>query len=286
MGAVPRMMGVLNVTPDSFSDGGVYGEGSEGVSRAVAAGVAMARAGAAVIDVGGESTRPGAERVGARKQQRRTEPVIRELVAALGEAGLGAVVSIDTTMAEVAEAALGAGASVVNDVSGGREDAGMLGLCARAGCGVILMHMQGEPGTMQEAPAYGDVVAEVEAFLRERLAAAEAAGIAREAVVLDPGLGFGKRLAHNVSLMGALSGWCDPAGGLGVPVLVGASRKRMIAGLSPGTTEGASDRLGGTAALTALAVAAGVRLLRVHDVRDNRQAAEVSWGLCVSGGER
>ncbi|MEQ9454998.1 MAG: dihydropteroate synthase [Phycisphaeraceae bacterium] len=273
----PRVMGVLNVTPDSFSDGGVL----DSVETAVEAGVRMARAGALVLDVGGESTRPGAERVGEAEQRQRVVPVVEGLVAALSEAGLEAVVSVDTTLGGVAEAALDAGAVIVNDVSGGLEDAGMLGLCAERGCGVILMHMRGSPGTMQDDPVYGDVVAEVGAYLSERVEAALAAGVNREAVVVDPGFGFGKTLEHNVALFRALGLWCGEGTGLvgGRPLMVGVSRKRMIAALSPGTGQDAGDRLGGTVAMTGLAVRMGVRLIRVHDVRENLQAAEVAWGL-------
>ncbi|QDU72847.1 dihydropteroate synthase [Mucisphaera calidilacus] len=270
--AVPRMMGVLNVTPDSFSDGGRF----VGVERAVARGLEMAEQGAAVIDVGGESTRPGAERVSAAEQIERTRDVVAALATGLRERGLGTVISIDTTRAAVAEAALGAGARVVNDVSGGREDPEVLPLCAQHGCGVVLMHMLGEPTTMQDDPRYGDVVAEVGLFLLERAEAALAAGVERSRVVLDPGIGFGKRLEDNLALIAALRGWCGGSG-LGYPVMVGASRKRMIGMLSPETGASADDRLGGTAALTVLAVQAGVRVIRVHDVVENRQAGEVAY---------
>lgn len=269
--SVPRMMGVLNVTPDSFSDGGRH----NAPPQAVAEGLAMAEQGAAIIDVGGESTRPGAERIGAAEQIDRTRNVIRQLAQALRERDLDTAISIDTTLAEVAEAALDAGAHVVNDISAGREDPDILTLCARRGCGLILMHMQGEPGTMQANPHYDDVVAEVGTFLRDRAAAAQQAGIQPQHILLDPGFGFGKRLEDNLALLHALPHWCT-RDELGFPLMVGLSRKRMIAMLSPETTSHAADRLGGTIALTTLAVCAGARLIRVHDVGANRQAGEIT----------
>jgi len=264
-------MGVLNVTPDSFSDGGQFVD----VGRAVAHGLAMAEAGAAIIDLGGESTRPGAQPVPAAEQIRRTWPVI----AGLRERS-EVLVSIDTTLAEVAEAALAAGADIVNDISGLRGDPAMAGVCARTGAGVVLMHMQGEPRTMQSAPQYEDVVAEVRAFFVRQLAAAEAAGVARAAVVLDPGIGFGKTLEHNLSLIRQLGGRPPVADR---PVLLGVSRKSFL-GRVLGSGEMA-DRAWATVALTSLGREKGARLFRVHDVRPNVQALRLTEAvLGVEGG--
>lgn len=271
----PQVMGILNVTPDSFSDGGRYA----GIDAAVAHGLRMAREGAAVIDVGGESTRPGAQRVPPSEQQRRVVGVIRALRSALDAGGFERVaVSIDTTRASVAEAALDAGASVLNDVSAGVEDAGMFALAAGRGVPIVLMHMQGSPGTMQDAPVYGDVVGEVEAFLVERARAAESAGVARERIAIDPGIGFGKTLAHNLSLLASLGRLVAT----GYPVLLGASRKRFIeaaqaaAGVTTSGGQAGADRLGGTVATTVLGCRAGVRVFRVHDVFENRQALNIA----------
>lgn len=277
---LPQVMGILNVTPDSFSDGGRYA----GIDAAVAHGLRMAREGAAVIDVGGESTRPGAQRIPPSEQQRRVVGVIQALRSALDAGGFERVaVSIDTTRASVAEAALDAGASVLNDVSAGVEDAGMLALAAGRGVPIVLMHMRGSPGTMQDAPVYGDVVGEVEGFLVERARAAESAGVARERIAIDPGIGFGKTLAHNLLLLASLGRLVAT----GYPVLLGASRKRFIegveaaAGIKPPERPTAADRLGGTVATTVLGYRAGVRVFRAHDVFENRQALNIA--LAVGG---
>ncbi|HVM44581.1 MAG TPA: dihydropteroate synthase, partial [Candidatus Thermoplasmatota archaeon] len=235
VGARTLLMGVVNVTPDSFSDGGRHA--SEGT--AVAHALGLLREGADILDVGGESTRPGAAPVPADEEARRVLPVVRRLVAA------GARVSVDTSKAGVAAQALAEGAHVVNDVTAGR-DPNMLRVVARAGAGLVLMHMQGEPRTMQQAPRYDDVVKEVAQFLIERARAAEAAGVARESIALDPGIGFGKALEHNLALLRHL----DELRRLGYPLLVGASRKQFIGAL---TKEGDSvpspvDRLEGTLA--------------------------------------
>ena len=270
----PRIMGVLNVTPDSFSDGGQHTD----VPTAVAAGLAMARAGASLIDVGGESTRPGAERVSEDEQTARTQPVIRAMHEALRDAKLPTRISIDTTRAAVARAALDAGAAMLNDVSAGLEDAGLFRLAAERCVPVVLMHMRGEPGTMQDAPRYDDVVGEVLAHLIARAAAAEAVGIARDRIVLDPGIGFGKTVEHNLQLLGALHRFTAT----GYAVMLGTSRKRFIehvqqrAGLP---SVAADHRLAGTLATTAIGVAAGVRLFRVHDVAENLQAAHVAAAI-------
>lgn len=271
-------MGILNLTPDSFSDGGRYTE----VDAAVARGVAMAEAGAAIIDVGGESTRPGAERLPAEVQNQRVLPVIRELRRRLDDAWPNVAISIDTTRRAVAEPAIEAGAAILNDVSAGRDDPTIFHLAAERGLPLVLMHMQGTPQTMQQNPSYGDVVAEVRQFLLERADAAQQSGVRADRIVLDPGIGFGKTVMHNLTLLAHLREFAKT----GYPILLGASRKGMIGKVSPEPEPGgaesaaaAADRVGGTCATTALAVVAGVRLLRVHDVHANRQAADVAWAI-------
>src|SRR5262245_5840677 len=218
-GPRPAVMGVVNVTPDSFSDGGRFVERE----AAVAHGLRLAAEGADLLDVGGESTRPGAEPVSAAEETRRVVGVVEGLVA---EAGVP--VSVDTTKAAVAEAALAAGATVVNDVSAGRTDPEILAVTAAAGAGYVLMHMQGEPRTMQDDPRYDDVVAEVTAFLAERAVAARDAGISYGAVAVDPGIGFGKTVAHNVTLLAQLP---QLVTAIGAPVVIGTSRKRFLGAL-------------------------------------------------------
>ena len=259
-------MGILNVTPDSFSDGGRY----LAREQATAHGLALAAAGADIIDVGGESTRPGAREVAPAEQIRRVVEVIVALRRALpGEVSI----SIDTTSAVVAEAALQAGATMINDVSAARRDPRMLGLAASSGASLVLMHMQGSPQTMQDDPCYDDVVAEVELFLSERVFCAVRAGVREEQIILDPGIGFGKTVEHNLQLLAGLSRLV----GLGYPVLLGASRKRFL-GAVTGVSEPA--RLtAATCATTALGVFAGVSIFRVHDVAENRQALDVAWAL-------
>jgi dihydropteroate synthase len=254
-----KLMGVVNVTPDSFSDGGLFLD----PEAAIAHGRTLLANGAEILDVGGESTRPGAEPVEVEEELRRVVPVVR----GLGE--LDCEVSVDTSKAAVAAAALDAGATIVNDVTALRGDAGMASLCAERGATVVLMHMLGEPRTMQADPRYEDVVAEVKAFLAERLEAAVAAGIAEERVWLDPGIGFGKTAAHNMELLRRLG----ELRGLGRPLVIGTSRKSFI-GRVDGSAAG--ERLGGTIASSVLAAAEGAEVLRVHDV------AEVSQALAVA----
>ena len=257
----PRLMGVVNVTPDSFSDGGLYLD----ADAAIAHGKELARDGAEILDVGGESTRPGADEVSAAEELARTEPV----VAGLAEA---ATVSIDTSKVAVAEAALDAGASIVNDVTALRGDPQIGGLCAERGVGLVLMHMQGTPRTMQENPAYDDVVDDVKAFLAERLGVAVAAGVAEERVWLDPGIGFGKTLEHNLELLRRLGELRE----LGRPLVVGTSRKRFIGKIDG---SGVGERLGGTIASSVLAAAEGAEVLRVHDLAEVAQAVKVSTAI-------
>jgi dihydropteroate synthase len=248
------VMGVLNVTPDSFSDGGCFAD----TPSAVAHGMQMHAAGADVVDVGGESTRPGADRVDAEEECRRVLPVIRELTAA------GVRTSVDTTRAEVAEAAIAAGASLVNDVSGGLADDGMAKLVADAGVPWVLMHWRGHSREMYAAARYGDVVTEVCAELTARVEDVVGAGVAPEQLVLDPGLGFAKRAEHNWALLAGL----DRLVGLGLPVLVGASRKTFLGRLlgdADGTVRPAEQRDAATLATTVLAAQAGAWGVRVHD---------------------
>jgi dihydropteroate synthase len=257
-------MGVLNVTPDSFSDGGRYTD----LAAAVEHGIAMHRDGADLVDVGGESTRPGAERVDARTETERVVPVIAALASA------GVPLSIDTTRAAVAAAALEAGAVIVNDVSGGLADPGMAAVVKAAGCPWILMHWRGHSRTMRELATYDDVVAEVRAELLDRVAAAVAAGVDPELLILDPGIGFAKTAEHNW----ALSVHLHELVALGHPVLFGASRKsylgRLLAGPG-GEPRPVGDREAATIATSVLAVAAGAWGVRVHDVRATADALAV-----------
>jgi dihydropteroate synthase len=255
-------MGVVNVTPDSFSDGGLYLD----PEKAIRHGVELVEAGAAILDVGGESTRPGAEAVEVGEELRRVIPAIE------GLAGVDAVISIDTSKAQVAEAALEAGAGIVNDVTALRGDPEMAALCADRGATVILMHMAGSPRTMQEDPSYDDVVADVRAFLTKRLEVALAAGIAAERIWLDPGIGFGKTAEHNLELLRRLSELAE----LGRPLVVGTSRKSFIGRLDGSE---ANERLGGTIASSVLAVAEGAEVLRVHDVAEVGQALTVATAV-------
>lgn len=245
-------MGILNVTPDSFSDGGQLPTPDAAVER----GVRMVEDGADILDVGGESTRPGSDPVAAGEEIARTLPAVEGLAKEVP----GVPLSIDTRKSEVARAALEAGATIVNDVSAGADPA-MFQAVASSGAGMVLMHMQGNPKTMQEEPRYDDVVAEVGAYLETRAAAAVAAGIPREAICIDPGIGFGKTLEHNLALMKHV----DTLVKLGFPVLVGPSRKRFIGTLLEAEAE---DRLEGTAGAVAWLAAAGVHVVRVHDVAE------------------
>jgi len=265
---VPVVMGILNVTPDSFSDAGAFFDPAAAVAHARR----MAAEGADVLDVGAESTRPGSERVAPAEQIRRLAPVLGEVAV------LGVPVSIDTTSAEVADYALSAGATIVNDVSAGREDADLLPLAAARGAAVVLMHMLGRPKTMQADPRYDDVVTEVRDFLTERLVAAAAAGVPREHCIVDPGIGFGKTLEHNLQLLDGVAALAA----MGVPVLIGASRKRFI-----GEITGVTDppgRLAGSLAAACAAYARGATVFRVHDVAPARQALDVLARLTAVGG--
>jgi dihydropteroate synthase len=249
-------MGVLNVTPDSFSDGGNFLDANAAVAHARN----MARAGAEIIDIGGESTRPGATPVSPEEELRRVIPVVERL--------RDLVVSVDTTKSLVAEKALAAGARIVNDISALRFDSRMVGVVRDAGAGVVLMHMQGTPQTMQQRPRYDDVVAEVRLFLTERIAVAVSQGLKKSQIAVDPGIGFGKTVEHNLQLLAHLGEF----GSLGCPVVIGTSRKSFLSKVLAATGArgaGAADaRLWGTAATVAWAVAQGARVVRVHDVAE------------------
>ncbi len=259
-------MGILNVTPDSFSDGGLYVDGEKAIAQALA----MAAQGADIIDVGGESTRPGSARIAVSEQKRRVLTIIerlhRELPAQVR-------ISIDTTLSEVAQAALRAGARIINDISAGREDAAMFALAREHGAELVLMHMQGTPENMHDDPSYTDVVAEVSAFLQARAQVAEAAGVPREKIILDPGVGFGKTREHNLCLIARLAEFAA----LDYQILLGTSRKRFMGSLL--SVQPPAELVPATCATTALGVMAGVDIFRVHDVAANRQAADVAWGV-------
>jgi len=256
--ARPHVMGILNVTPDSFSDGGRHPD-------PVAAAHAMVVAGAGIVDIGGESTRPGASDVAAADELARVAPVFA------GLRGSGIVTSIDSRKASVMAAALDAGAGIVNDVSALTFDAAAMALVAARGAPIVLMHAQGTPATMQVAPAYDDVVADVFDWLEARIAACVAAGIARHRIVADPGIGFGKTAAHNAALLRGIGAFHA----LGVPLLLGASRKAVIARLA-GDGAPVDARLGGSLALALHGVAHGVQIVRVHDVPETVQAMRVA----------
>jgi dihydropteroate synthase len=255
----PLVMGVLNVTPDSFSDGGRYLDPGAAVKHALE----MVDEGADLLDIGAESSRPGAEPVTEDEELRRLIPVAREVCRRVR-----IPVSVDTTKAAVARAALDAGAAIVNDISACQADPAMPGVVAETGAGLVLMHMQGTPQTMQQAPCYGSVVEDVREFLRERMRAVVQAGIAADQILLDPGIGFGKNLEHNLVLLDRL----DALHPLGRPVLVGVSRKAFIGEVLGRKT---GDRLLGTAAAVAAAVLRGAQVVRVHDVRAMRDVVRV-----------
>lgn len=263
--ANPLLMGIVNVTPDSFSDGGQFLDPARAAQRARA----LAGEGADLIDFGGESTRPGAREVSVAEEVERVVPAIRDYV---GKGG-GLPVSIDTRKATVAMAALEAGAGIVNDVSALTRDPDMAGVVARSGTSVCLMHSRGEPATMQDNPVYRHVVVDVYDWLEARVEAAVAAGIDRDRIAVDPGIGFGKTLAHNLALLQNIGLFH----GLGCPVMLGASRKRFVGGLSPDRAE--VGRVPGSLAVAVHAVANGVQLLRVHDVAATAQALAVHGAL-------
>ena len=271
LGKGPLIMGVLNVTPDSFSDGGEYLQRD----AAVKWGLEMMGQGADIIDIGGESTRPGSAPVPQAEQIQRVLPVIEELVSRGDKP-----ISIDTSSSEVARRSLAAGASIVNDVSAGRADAGMFELLAEAGCPVVLMHMQGSPADMQLEPSYEDVVGQITAFLAKAIERATSAGVHRDRIIIDPGIGFGKTVAHNLEILANL----EKLACLNRPILVGTSRKSFIGRVLG--VESPAERIWGTAATVALAVAAGAHILRVHDVAQMRQVAQMAHAIKTSQAAR
>lgn len=268
LGGRTLIMGIINVTPDSFSDGGLFTDPSQAVEQ----GLALMEAGADILDVGGESTRPGSDPVSAEDEARRALPVVEALAKA------GGTVSIDTMKAAVARDALAAGAQIINDVTALRADPAMAPLAAESGAAVVLMHMRGEPKTMQANPHYDDVVAEVRDFLAQRAAAAQAAGVDPAKIALDPGIGFGKNLTHNLLLIRHLSRLRE----LGHPVLLAASRKAFIGQL---TGRQAPERLLGTVAAHVLGAALGADIVRVHDVAEVAEALAVADAIINAGGE-
>jgi dihydropteroate synthase len=254
------VMGILNITPDSFSDGGRWRTAEE----AVAGGLAMIEAGADLLDLGGESSRPGAVPVSAQEEMDRVLPILRAL---RNETSCG--LSADTTKAEVAKAALAEGATMINDISALRADPSMARVVSEAGAEIVLMHMKGTPQTMQQTPTYGNVTQEVFQFLLDRAAYAQSMGIPRERIVLDPGIGFGKTRVHNVALLRGLSNLCS----CGYPVMVGVSRKSFLGQILDVPVE---DRLEATIAANTVAVLHGASMIRVHDVKEARRAADVA----------
>ena len=260
----PLIMGIVNVTPDSFSDGGAFLDPARAVDHALQ----LAADGAAILDIGGESTRPGAETVPVDEELERVIPVIRALAIETA-----AIISIDTRKPEVAEVAVAAGAQIWNDVSALTFSERSLDTAARLDCRLVLMHAQGDPKPMQHAPHYDDVVAEVRDYLLTRTRVAEAAGVARERIFIDPGIGFGKTLDHNLALLSNLGAYTATD----YPVLLGASRKRFIAALD--RDGAAASRVGGSIAAALAGQAAGVRVVRAHDVAETRQAMAVAAAL-------
>ncbi len=259
----PLIMGILNVTPDSFSDGGKY----QNVPLAIEHALRMVEEGVDIIDVGGESTRPGSERVSPAEQKQRILNVVGDLRKTLPDR---VKISVDTTLADVASAVLQAGAGIINDISAGRDDPGMFNLIAENNCPYVIMHMQGTPKIMQDNPVYQNVVEEVRTFLLERTQAAQSAGIKKKNLIIDPGIGFGKTREHNLELMANLDKFVNT----GYPVLLGTSRKRFMGNICAGATP--DQLVGATCATTVLGVKSGVKIFRVHDVRENRQAADVA----------
>jgi len=262
------VMGVLNVTPDSFYDGGRYAQPTAAVKQ----GLQMEADGADIIDIGGESSRPGASPIPLQEELDRVIPVIEGI-----RKRSDVLISVDTTKAEVAAEALSAGATMVNDISALRSDPQMAKVVSRSGAVLVLMHMLGTPATMQLSPTYGDVIEEIRTFLAERISYAVEAGINRKRVVIDPGIGFGKLLSHNIAIIRRLDRLTD----LGAPVLIGLSRKSFIGeilGLPPG------ERLEGTIAASVIAIMNGADIIRVHDAKEGRRAADVAFRLREDAG--
>lgn len=262
----PVIMGILNLTPDSFSDGGSYTD----KGRAVQFALQMVRHGADIVDVGGESTRPDSQRVPPEEQLRRVVGTITALKQTLPA---NIPISIDTTSSIVARAAVAAGASIINDVRSGRDDEGIFELAAEKKLPLVLMHMQGTPQTMQINPAYSDIIKEITDFLLERCEKAQSFGVPKENLIIDPGIGFGKTHTDNLTLLARLGEFTM----MGYPVLLGTSRKKFMGEICDGVDP--KDLLGATCASTALGVQSGVSIFRVHDIKENRQAADVAWAV-------
>ena len=262
----PKIMGILNVTPDSFSDGGQF----DNLDAAIAQGKKMINEGADIIDIGGESTRPGSKRVNSSEQIERVVHIIKAISETKPK---NIQISIDTTLSDVAEAALNVGAEIVNDVSGGNDDPEIIKLCADRGCPYIVMHMLGTPEIMQNNPTYKDVVSEVLYFLQTRSEECQKAGIDKDNIIIDPGVGFGKTSKHNLILLNNLNIFVNS----GYSVLLGASRKRFMGEICD--VDQPNELVGATTATTVLGVMAGVEIFRVHDVMPNRQAADTAWEI-------
>ena len=269
----PLLMGILNVTPDSFSDGGRHNTPKQAIARAIE----MINQGADIIDIGGESTRPGAKEVSAQEQIDRVIPVIEGIRNYANNKVKNIIISIDTTDYQVAKQALEVGANWINDISAGEDSAGgseqMIKLAADKNAPIILMHRQGKSDRMQNNPQYDDVCLEVKSYLQERAQLALDAGVAKDNIILDPGIGFGKLLEHNLALLANL----DALVALGYPVLLGTSRKRFLGELL--AQDDPQQRVIGTCATTALGVQSGVKIFRVHDVMENKQAMDVAWAI-------
>ena len=262
----PQIMGILNVTPDSFSDGGQF----DSLGAAVKQGKCLINEGANIIDIGGESTRPGSIRISSKEQIQRVVHVIKEINETKPK---DIQISIDTTRSDVAEAALNLGAEIVNDVSGGNDDPEIIQLCNDRKCSYIITHMQGTPETMQNNPTYNNVVSEILFFLETKAEEYIKAGINEDKIIIDPGIGFGKTSTHNLTLLNNLSIFVNS----GYSVLLGASRKRFMGDICD--VDIPSELIGATTATTALGVQAGVKMFRVHDVKENRQAADTAWAI-------
>jgi dihydropteroate synthase len=262
----PLIMGILNVTPDSFSDGGMFSNPQHAVDHALI----MVKQGADIIDIGGESTRPGAARITPEQQIKRIIPIVQKLAQALGNR---CAISVDTTSSQVASAALQAGATMINDISAGSENPGILKLAAQNQVCISLMHMQGKPGTMQDNPHYNDVVEDILNYLQQRVAVALDAGIKPDQIIIDPGIGFGKRRIDNLQLLANL----DQFVALGYPLLLGTSRKRFMGSLLENPSQ--QQLAIATTTTTALGVMSGVSIFRVHDVEENRIAADMAYAI-------
>jgi len=267
----PKVMGILNVTPDSFSDGRKY----KTAAAAAKAATAMVKAGADIIDIGGESTRPGAETVSIVEEKKRVLPIIEKISESWSKKGIEAKISIDTRKPQVAQAAIKVGAHIWNDVTALTYDEGSIDMAVKLGCPLILMHAKGSPDTMQDNPDYGDAVAEIKLWLSTRVAVAVASGVKMEDVTIDPGIGFGKRLEHNLAILKHLSDFED----IGCPVLLGASRKSYMGKIDGSEVD---ERLGGSVATALWGANNGAAIVRVHDVAETVQALKI-WEAIENG---